>query len=304
MQEVDFFSVDSGKYVPGTNYRITRPASLNNPKDHAVMFISEGYYEKTDVFNTVEQCLVFWPQNWEVPTEAAQKNAFVPCENPRVAYCDFFRQNHITGLISPDEVEVNNGAWIAKTAEIGSGTTVFPGVYIGGQVRIGQDCYIGAGARLLGNVSIGDRVCIRENTVIGADGLTTDRDEHGHPVGMPQFGGVIIEDDVQIGANCVVARGAIDDTILRKGCKIDNLTFVSHNVVVDEESFVVGMTLLFGSSSVGRQAQVSGGCVVGNYVHIGERSLLGMGAVANKSIPGNTIAYGNPAKPIRKRYEE
>lgn len=299
-----FFSVHSGKYVSGTDYEIVRPASLNVPKDHAVMFITESYLEKKTVFDRVNGCLIFWPERWEIPAWAAEQNAFCPCKNPRVAYCRFFSENQITGLPVPDEIEMVRGAWIAKTARIGRGTTVFPGAYIGGEVMIGEDCYIGAGVTIIGRVLIGDRVCIRENTVLGADGLSTDRDETGRPTTMPQFGGIVIENDVKIGANSVIARGAIDDTVLHQGCKIDNLTFVSHNVSVGEESFVVGSTLLFGSASVGRQAQVSGGCVVGNYVHIGERSLLGMGSVANKSIPENVIAYGNPARPVRKRFEE
>jgi len=304
MSNLEFFSVNSSKYVPGTGYRITKPASLNNPKNNAVMFISERYPEKKSAFDAVEQCLIFWPSCWDLPSKASTRNAFLPCTNPRVAYCEFFAENQIDGLCPPDETVFVNGAWIAKTAKIGKDTIIFPGAYIGGQVTIGDNCYIGAGAKIIGRCQIGNRVRIRENAVIGADGLSTDRDEYGHPRTMPQFGNVIIEDDVQIGANSVIARGAIDSTILHKGCKIDNLVFISHNVCVDEESFIVGMTLLFGSSSVGQRAQISGGCVVGNYVHIGNRSLLGMGSTANKTIPENTIAYGSPAKPIRNRCEE
>lgn len=147
---------------------------------------------------------------------------------------------------------------------------------------------------------IGNRVWIRENAVIGMDGMTTDRDREGHPVVMPQFGGVVIEDDVRIGALVGIQRGAIDDTVLRRGCKIDSLSMIAHNVVVGEESMVVGTTLLAGSASTGRQAQIGGGCMVGNYVRIGDRASLGMGSVATKDIPDGWIAYGIPAKPVRK----
>lgn len=121
-----------------------------------------------------------------------------------------------------------------------------PGAYIGGEVIMGEKCYIGCGAKLVGKVEIGNNVVIRENTVIGADGLSTDRDMNGQAITMPQFGGVRIEDNVKMGANVVIARGAIDDTVLKRGCKIDNSTFISHNVEVGQDTFIVGEIIMFG----------------------------------------------------------
>lgn len=304
MGGLKFFEVNSNEYVPGTDYTIFRPASINHPKDSSVMFITKGYPQYREVFFNVSECLIFWPEEWKVPTEISARNAVVPCSDPHLAFAKFFAAHKITGLYSVDEFEVVNGAYIAKTAKIGKGTTIFPGAYIGGDVIIGEDCFIGAGVKIVSRTEIGNRVWIRENTVIGTDGLTTDRDEAGHPVGIPQFGRVRIEDDVTIGANSVISRGAIDETVLHKGCKIDSLAFVSHNVHVGDESFIVGQTLLFGSASVGKQAQVSGGCVVGNYVKIGDRSLLGMGSTAPRDIPDNCVAYGAPARSVRKRFGE
>lgn len=304
MEKSEFFRVNTEEYVAGTQYWVVRPASINNPKNSAVMFITTAYPTYRDVFFSVSGCLIFWPREWEIPQAIAEKNAVYPCENPHLFFAKFFAAHKITGLYSVDEFEIVNGAYIAKTAKIGKGTTVFPGAYIGGDVIIGEDCFIGAGVKIVSRTEIGNRVWIRENTVIGTDDLTTDRDEAGHPVGIPQFGKVRIEDDVTIGANSVVSRGAIDETVLYKGCKIDSLTFISHNVHVGAESFIVGQTLLFGSASIGRQAQVSGGCVVGNYVKIGDRALLGMGATAPRNIPDNCVAYGTPARPVRKRFEE
>lgn len=303
MDNLDFFRVNTSEYRPDTNYWVTRPASINHPKDHSVMFVTEQYPQYQEVFYSVSECLIFWPYKWEVSSKISSKNAVVLCMNPHLEFCRFFSDHDITGLYEIDEFENINGAYIAKTAKIGNHVTIFPGTYIGGQVEIGDDCFIGAGVKMIGRVKVGSRVWIRENTVVGTDGMSTDRDENGHPITMPQFGGIVIEDDVQIGANAVILRGAIDDTVLHRGCKIDSLVLVSHNVSVGEESFVIAVTHLFGSSSVGRQAQVSGGCVVGNYVHIGDRSLLGMGSVATKTVPENTVAYGNPAKSMRKRYK-
>lgn len=268
------------------------------------MFISKNYPQYKDVFFSVSQCLIFWPTEWEIPPEIAEKNAVVPCEDPHLAYGRFFAAHQINGLYKPEPFRFVNGAFIAETAKIGRDTTIFPGVYIGGDVTIGDHCFVGAGVKIVGRVQIGNRVWIRENTVIGTDGLSTDRDEDWHPVEIPQFGGVVIEDDVKIGANTVIQRGAIDDTVLQKGCKIDGQAFIAHNVQIGREAFIVGETFLLGSASVGEQSQISAGCIFGNYVHAGSHTLVGMGSVATKSIPDNYVAYGTPAKPVRKRFEE
>ena len=304
MDSSHFFRVNTREYAADTDYWVTRPASINHPKDASVMFISKKYPQYRKRLFSVSQCLIFWPEEWEIPPEIAGKNAVVPCRDPHLAYGRFFAVHHITGLYQPEAFQFVNGAFIAETAEIGADTVIFPGAYIGGDVVIGSRCFIGAGVKIVGRVRIGNCVWIRENTVIGTDGLSTDRDEDGHPVEIPQFGGVIIEDGVKIGANTVIQRGAIDDTVLEAGCKIDGQAFIAHNVHIGKESFIVGETFLLGSASVGEQTQVAAGCVFGNYVHAGSRSLVGMGSVVTRDIPNNCVAYGAPAKPVRKRFEE
>lgn len=189
-----------------------------------------------------------------------------------------------------------DGAWIAEDVQIGTETEIFPGAYISGECRIGNHVYIGSGVKLMGEVEIGDNVVIRENTVIGADGLTTDRDADGRAITMPQFGKVVIEDNVQIGANVTIARGAIDETRICRGAKIDSGVFISHNVRIDEDSFVVGETIMFGSSSVGKRCLISGNATIMNMVHIGDESVVGAGAVVTKSVQEKTIVKGNPAR--------
>ncbi len=292
----EYFKVNVGKYVAGKDFDVVRPASLNNPKDHAVMFISAGYMDRIDAFRKCKSCLIFWPVGEAVPDDLAEYHAVCVVNNTRNGYCGFFRDNSITYYPPVEEFEVINGAYIAKTAKVGKDCRILPGAYIGGEVEIGDNCYIGLGTKIVGEVHIGNNVIVRENSVIGADGLSTDRDENGRALTMPQFGGVIIEDDVQIGALTVIGRGAIDNTILKRGSKIDNSTFISHNVTVGEDTFVVGESIMFGSSSTGKQVLISGNSTIRDGRHIGDKAVIGMGSVVVKNVEDGAIVKGNPAK--------
>lgn len=292
----EYFKINVNKYAENKHFDVVRPASLTTPKSNAVMFITEKYMDKAEQLLKTNECLVFWPDNIEVPLQIAEKHAVVFDKAPRKAFAAFFIENGITNLPIPAEYDLINGAFIEKGAVIGEKCVIFPGAYIGKNVVIGENVYIASGVKIVGEVTIGKNVVIRDNTVIGADGLTTSRNADGTAMTIPQFGGVFIGDDVQIGANVVIARGAIDDTKIERGAKIDSCSFISHNVVVGEDTFVVGETIMFGSSSTGKCVLLSGNSTVRNGIHIGDNSIVGMGSVVVKSIEPKSIVKGNPAK--------
>lgn len=293
----DYFCVNVSKYAAAYNFEVKRPASLNKPKNNSVMFILASYInERADALRKVNECLIYWPDTVEVPSDISQNNLVIKCNNPHTEYCKFFRDNNIVNVQNKTDFDYVFGAFISKNAKIGKNVTIMPGAFIGDEVVIGDYSYIGSGAKIIGDVLIGKNVIIKENAVIGADGLTTDRDIDGSAITMPQFGSVIIEDNVQIGANTVIARGAIDETIVHKGAKIDNLCFISHNVKIGENTFVVGETIMFGSSSTGKNSMISGNSTIRNGIHVGEEALVGMGSVVTKNVPDKTVVKGNPAK--------
>lgn len=294
--EKRYFEVEINKYIPGDNRKVYRPASLNNPKDEAVMFVTEGFVQYADALLKCKDCLVIWPKSVTIKEEIKALHAIYYVEDPHNTFARFFSENDITYLPDIDDFEIINGAYISKNAVIGKNCKIFPGAYIGSEVILGDNVYIGSGVKLLGEVHVGNNVVIRENTVIGADGLTTDRDENGKALTIPQFGGVILEDDVQIGALTVIGRGAIDNTTIKKGSKIDNSCFISHNVTIEEDAFVVGETIMFGSSSLGRQGYISGNATIRDGRHIGAKAKVGMGAVVTKNVEDGVIVKGNPAK--------
>lgn len=294
--EKEYFRVNVGRYVRDRDYDVTRPASLNLPRDHAVMFVTEEFMDHSSALLRCRDCLVFWPEDIKVPEEIKGRHAVCLCSKPHREYCRFYADNRITYMPVFEDYETVNGAYIAKGAVIGKDCTIFPGAYVGGEVIMGDNVFIGSGARLVGEIHIGNNVVIRENAVIGADGLSTDRDDDGKALTMPQFGGVVIEDDVQIGALTVIARGAIDNTIIKHGSKIDNSSFISHNVVIGEDTFVVGESIMFGSSSTGNQAFVSGNSTIREGRHVGNKAVVGMGSVVVRNVEDGAIVKGNPAR--------
>lgn len=292
----EFFKVDASKYDSSKNYFVVRPSSLNNPKDNSVMFVTEGYIDKWKAVLRVRECIVIWPESKEIPSELSELHAVILHREPRLGFAEFFRDNGITYNREPVSFKTVNGAFICDGAKIGSNCKIFAGAYIDSEVVIGDNCYIGSGVKLIGSVKIGNNCIIRENTVIGSDGLTTRRDKNGKIVTIPQFGGVTIEDNVQIGALTVIGKGAIDDTVIHSGSRVDNSCFISHNVQIGEDTLVVGETIMFGSSSTGKQAYISGNSTIREGIAIGEKALIGMGSVVVKPVPDGAVVKGNPAK--------
>lgn len=292
----EYFSIEASRYDATKSFRVVRPASILNPKDHAVMFVTEGFLKYWEAALTVEECIVIWPENHPVPAELSGKHAVILSKEPRFGFAHFFYENHVTYNTAPKPYQVKNGAVFCEGAEVGEGTVVFPGAYVDGDVKIGKNCYIASGVRLVGSVCIGDDCVIRENTVIGSDGLTTRRNEEGKVLTIPQFGGVVIEDNVQIGANSVVCKGAIDNTVIGSGSRIDNCSFISHNVRMGKDTIVVGEVLMMGSSSTGERAYLSGNSVIRDGVSVGEDAFVGMGSVVTKDVPAGVTVKGNPAR--------
>lgn len=291
-----FFCINASKYDPTKHFQVVRPASLLHPKNNAVFFVTEGFLKYWENVLTAEECIVIWPQSCPVPAQLSQKHAVILSKEPRYGFAQFFHENHVTYNAMPKPFHTKDGAIICEGAKIGEGTVVFPGAYVDGDVQIGKNCYIASGVRIVGSVQIGDDCIIRENTVIGSDGLTTRRNEEGAIITIPQFGGVMIENNVQIGANSVVCKGAIDDTVIGSGSRIDNCAFISHNVHMGKNTIVVGEVLMMGSSSTGERAYLSGNAVVRDGVSVGEDAFVGMGSVVTKDVPAGATVKGNPAR--------
>ena len=199
-------------------------------------------------------------------------------------------------------VRVDPAAVIGPDAEIGSGTVIAAGAVIGPGVRVGRDCAIGAGATL-SHALLGDRVVIHPGCRIGQDGFGYVMGPKGHRK-VPQVGRVIIQDDVEIGANTTIDRGASRDTVIGEGTKIDNLVQVGHNVTIGRHCMIVAQTGLSGSTTLGDFVVCGARVGTNNHVTIGEGAHIAAISIVNDDVPPGARWGGTPAKPVRLWFRE
>jgi UDP-3-O-[3-hydroxymyristoyl] glucosamine N-acyltransferase len=195
-------------------------------------------------------------------------------------------------------VTVDPAAVIGPHAQIGSGSVIAPTAVIGPHVRIGRDCVIGAGATIV-HALIGDRVVIHAGARIGQDGFGYLPGPRGHGK-VPQVGRVIIQDGVEIGANATIDRGAIRDTVIGEGTKIDNLVQIAHNVEIGRHCVLASQTGISGSVTVGDFVMMGGKVGIADNVTIGSGAMLAADSGVMSNIPPGAKWGGSPARPARE----
>lgn len=162
---------------------------------------------------------------------------------------------------------------IGDDVSIKSRTVIMPGTVIGEGSQIGEDCILYSNVTLYHQISIGSRVVIHAGSVIGADGFGYAQDD-GQWVKIPQLGRVVIEDDVEIGANVNIDRGALINTIIHRGVKIDNSVQIGHNVEVGEHTIIAGCTGIAGSVKIGRHCMIGGGVGINGHITIDDQVII------------------------------
>jgi len=222
---------------------------------------------------------------------------FIFCENPKEVFFvileHFFSQEKYEDHISPSANVVSKK--IGKNVYIGNNS------YVGSEVQIDDYTVIKNNVSLEGKIRIGKHTIVHSGVVIGTDGFGYYEDNLGNQKKVPHYGGVIIGDNVEIGANTCIDRGVIEDTEIGNGVKISNNCNISHNVVIGENVLITAGSLINGSTKIGKGSYLAPGTIIRNQLEIGENSYIGMGAVVVKNVEKNVLVTGIPAK-IIKRY--
>jgi UDP-3-O-[3-hydroxymyristoyl] glucosamine N-acyltransferase len=216
---------------------------------------------------------------------------------------------HDTSIVHPSarlaaRVAVDARVVIAESVEIGEGTMIGAGCVLGRGVKIGRDCKIYPHVTIYPGTTMGDRVIVHAGAVLGSDGFGYVRDTRtGRYEKFPQVGRLVIEDDAEIGANTTIDRGALEETRIGRGSKIDNLVHIGHNCRLGENVVIAAQTGLSGSIVIENDVVLGGQVGIGEHARIGEGVMLGGqgGVLPNKVLRGKGVAFwGTPAQPVRQ----
>lgn len=294
------------KFHGNGEIEIYRAADLRTARFGEISFI-----EKTEFTEQAEKtnasCLIV-PENFNAKLSCS----FIPVKNPKLAFSLIASLLHtpekkieIEKAAQIDEsakigLEVFVGAFssIGENSEIGDRTQILEGVKIGSNVKIGSDCFIFPNVVIYENVSVGNKVTLHASAVVGADGFGFVRGENGY-VKFPQIGTVLIEDEVEIGANTCIDRGSLGETRIGKGTKIDNLVQIAHNVQIGERVIIAAQTGISGSTVI------ESDCVIGGQVGMGDHATVKSGAIIGSQagvLPGKIVRagiwWGTPVQPL------
>ena len=259
----------------------------------------------------------------EFASNVADSKPLLICDQPRLAFARVAQLLattdpvaggvHATAIVHAsakigENVIIEERVVIRNGAEIGAGSRIGAMSVIGEQVRTGRDCQVFPNVTVYPQTSMGSRVVIHAGTVLGSDGFGYVRDRKtGRYEKFPQIGRLEIEDDVEIGANCTVDRGALDVTRIGRGTKIDNLVHIGHNVQIGEDVVIAAQTGLSGSVVVEDNVVIGGQVGVGDHARIESGAILGSGSgiLSKKVVRGKGVVFwGTPARPLKQYLKE
>ncbi len=296
-----------GSFDGDGHAEIFRAADLQNARAGEISFV-----EKSEIFGAAfdtEATCLFVPEDFKRADISA---SIIKVENPKLAFAKTaallhpfkWRAGWHESAIVSDESDVRAsfvGAFVVvgEQSEVGEGAQIFDGVKIGARVKIGKNTIVHPNCVIYDDVSIGDNVVLHAGAVVGADGFGYVRDGENGFVKFPQIGTVRIEDDVEIGANSCIDRGALGETFIGHGTKIDNLVQIAHNVSIGERVVIAAQTGISGSTVVEDDCIIGGQVGMGDHARVLSGAIIGSqaGVLPNKIVRAG-VWWGTPVQPL------
>jgi UDP-3-O-[3-hydroxymyristoyl] glucosamine N-acyltransferase len=292
-----------------TNATVTDVAKIEEGRPGTLAFLSNPKYNKY-LYET-EATIVIVNQDFEPETEVKPTLIRVPDAYKAFAsLLELYQQakGNKTGIENPsyldasakmgNDIYVGAFAYIGKNVRIGNHVKIYPQVYIGDNSIVGDDSVLFAGVKIYEDTRIGEACIIHAGAVIGSDGFGFAPTEDGSYKKIPQVGNVILEDNVEIGANTTIDCATMGSTIIRKGTKIDNLVQIAHNVEVGENTVMAALTGIAGSSKIGKNCRFGGQVGIAGHITVGDNVNIGAMSGVNSSIKSNRTILGAPAMDI------
>lgn len=273
---------------------ISYPAPITEAQDElAITFCKRTGAEAVTLIRDTKAGVIICKEDASLEEIDAPGKTLIAVDDPRLTFLRLVQ----LFFSDPRPQGVHPTAFIETAARIHPTAYVGPFAYVG-QSEIGEGTVIYGHVYIYQNVQIGRNVTIHAGTVLGADGFGYNRNEAGELEKFPHVGGIVIEDDVEIGSNTCVDRGTLGNTVIRQGAKIDNLVHISHNVVIGRHSTVIAHAMIGGSTRIADYAWIAPSACLSDDISIGGHAVVGFGAVVVKDVPDNVTVMGVPARTL------
>ncbi|MBN1764306.1 MAG: UDP-3-O-(3-hydroxymyristoyl)glucosamine N-acyltransferase [Sedimentisphaerales bacterium] len=298
-----------GEVIGDISVEVTGAATLTEAGQGDISFLANLKYEKD--LQTTRASVVVVGKDYSAAD--IPPRALIQCNDPYYAFMQIVvllhgHREHEKIGISPrasvsgsaqigDDVDIHDFVCISADVQIGDNTRIYPSCTIGPGSKVGKDCIIYPNVTIYDGCQIGDRVTIHAGTVVGQDGFgyaTHDGIHHK----IPQIGGVIIEDDVEIGSNCAIDRGTLGYTVIGRGTKMSNLVAIGHNTQIGPHCLLVAQVGIAGSVQVGKYCVMGGQVGIVGHIKIGDGAKIGAQAGVTNDVPEGISIAGSPALPI------
>lgn len=300
-----------GTIVGDKDAKVWTVAKIEEGRNGALSFLSNPKYEHY-IYDSDSSIIII---NNDFVPEKAVKATLIKVEN---AYASFAKLLELYTANKPQKegvspqasistsAKMGEGCYVGEFAVISDGATVgnsckiYPQVYVGDRVTLGDNVTLHPGVKIYEECVIGNNVTIHSGSVIGADGFGWAPNDRGEYDKIPQIGNVVIEDNVDIGANTCVDRATMGSTVIGRGVKLDNFIQIAHNVTVGENTVMAAFCGVAGSTKVGANCTFAGDVGLSGHLTIGDRVLIGPQSGVSKSIPDGETWMGYPAIPAKK----
>jgi len=298
------------------NILITGVDNIENANKNEVTYLSNKAYLNDPLSINAAACFVTEDLKHLLPVDTIPivtnfpESIIADVINLIYKEIDLTQSNNISNLAYLDKdvcleesVTINPFAVIKKGVSIGKNTFIDSNTVIGTNVSIGRNVSIGSNCSIK-NCIIGDNVIIHPGVCIGQDGFGYMRNNETYLKKFPHIGKVIIQNDIEIGANCTIDRGSINDTIIGQGTKLDNQVQIAHNVIIGESCAIAGQVGISGSVKIGNNVMIGGKAGIKQHKVIGDNVIIAAGAAVNRNFSSNKKIAGNPAQEIDLYHHE
>ncbi len=302
-------SLIKGNIFGNAKIEIENVAKIEDAKPGDLTFLYLSAYEK--YFLTTKASVVIVKPDFK---QTRDDITYIVAASPEKAFFEIIRKYftpdfplqgidptasvHIDAKIGND-VAIGKNVVISAGCFIGDSTKIFHNTVVMENTEIGSNCLIHPNVSIRENCKVGNYVIIHSGTVVGSDGFGYSTDENGVYQKIPQIGNVIIEDDVELGSNVSIDRAAVGSTIIKRGCKIDNLVQIAHNVILGEDTVISAQTGISGSTKIGKHCILAGQAGLVGHIELGDNVVITAQSGVSKSILKPGYYMGSPAMEIK-----